>query len=332
MTATLEPEARSAPPAADDPTGSRWLRRAGRVPAPSPTTPVTDHQASAHNRPLGVVAATWVAVTIVGVLAVLVLVGSFTEQRAQARLIDRYRERIESATNAGFGLPGVEAVTAAPARGEPVAIIDIEAIGLRRVVVEGSGPRETERGPGHVVGTAAPGQPGNAVVVGRRQLLGASFAKLDQLEAGDEIVVTTEQGQTVYEVEDVGRQPVGGVDAAAEVYGPSDDDRLTLVTSATASPLNSAEALVVVAELDGTPFEPTPQGGRTSGDDGRSGDPIVGAGIVLAIAAQVFAVVAAVWLFRSASWRPAYLLAIPLLVAGTILLAEQVARTLPAWA
>jgi sortase A len=278
-----------------------------------------------------VVVVAWVLLALVGVLAALILVGAFTEQRDQAELLEDYRVEIEAASNAAFGLPGVAEETHAPSRGEPVAVLDIGAIGLRRVVVEGSSAEETAQGPGHVVGTAAPGQPGNAVVVGRRELLGASFGDLERLDDGDDIVVTTEQGQTVYVVDSVERTSLAGAAAVDELYGPTDDDQLTLVTSASSNPWNEDDALVVVASLDGTPFAPTPQGGRTVGDDGRAGGSLLTAPLVLAAMAAVLAIAGAVWLFRTVSWRAAYVLTVPLLVAVCLLVAEQLARTLPPW-
>jgi sortase A len=323
--------------------------------------------------PLGWLAAAWIVITVIGVALVLVSIGPVTEQRDQRDLLSQYRTEIESATNEAFGLAGIEVPTNAPSRGAPVAIIDIGAIGVNRVVVEGTAPEETRQGPGHVVGTGGPGQPGNSVVVGRRSLFGGAFGSLDALEPGDRILVTTVQGQSVYEVEHAGTHRIveepsaadedtaatstlpaaidpevpadaastdAGSDAvvlpdgpvtAAQVYGPSEDDRLTLVTSGSTVPWATDEALVVVARMDGVAFAPTPQGGRTLEDDGRGGSPGGMAALVLALLAYAAAVVGAVWLHRNVPWRSAYLLSAPLIVALTIVLAEQVATALPAW-
>ncbi len=90
-------------------------------------------------------------------------------------------------------------------------------------------------------------------------------------------------------------------------------------------------AQVVVARLDGAPFAPTPQGGRTSEDDGRSGDPGAVAPLGLALLTYVAAVAGTVWLHRNLPWRSAYLLTAPILLALTIVIAEQIAMSLPAW-
>jgi sortase A len=296
------------------------------TPAPEPASPVTE--AATPLRPVRLTIG-WLLITVVGVALVMIAVGPLAEQRDQRRLLDDYRGQIESASNEAFGLEGVETPTEAPSRGAPVAILDIDAINLRRVVVEGTAPAQTRQGPGHVVGTGGPGQPGNSVVVGRNGLWGGAFADLDQLDEGDEILVSTVQGQSAYVVDDVGT--VSADDLQDDVYGPTDADQLTLVTSASDAPWASDEATVVIAHMKGAPFAPTPQGGRTAEDDGRHGDSPVSAALFLALLAYGAAVVGAVWLHRHVPWRSAYLLSAPLLVALTIVLAEQLAATFPAW-
>jgi sortase A len=64
--------------------------------------------------------------------------------------------------------------------------------GFSRVVVEGSGQDQLAQGPGHYVGTAMPGQPGNVAVAGHRVGKGSPFLDLDLLRPGDAIVVETE--------------------------------------------------------------------------------------------------------------------------------------------
>jgi sortase A len=88
---------------------------------------------------------------------------------------------------------------------------------------------------------------------------------------------------------------------------------------------------VVVALMDGDPFEPTPQNGRNAGDDGRSTDGGAAAPLALAFVAYGVAAASAVVLYRRARPRSAYLLTAPPLLAATVLTAEAVARMLPAW-
>ena len=346
-----------------------------RQPLEEPPTAAEDERRPV--RPLMLFAA-WLAITVVGVVVVILSVGPISEERDQRSLLGDYRTEIEAATNQAFGLAGIEVPTVAPAQGSAVAIVDIERIGLSRVVIEGTDPQYTRQGPGHVVGTGGPGQPGNSVIVGRRTLFGGAFAQIDQLQTGDRILVTTAQGRSVYQVEHVGTHTIeerstsdaasasstttlptlavpDAADGAAvtaeedapaaeeapmvrdgsltveELFGPSPDDRLTLVTTASGSLMGSDEAAVVVARMDGQAFVPTPQGGRTPGNDGRSGTSGISAALILALLAYVVAVVGAVWLHRNVPWRSAYLLTAPVLVALTVVLADEIASTLPAW-
>jgi len=328
------------------------------------------------------VAAVWLLVTLFGAGLVVYGLGPLLEQRDQRHLLADYRVEIRQAANEAFGLPGVEEITDAPEPGDAVAIVEIPSIDFRQVVVEGVGPQQTRHGPGHVPGTAGPGQPGNSAIVGRQGAFGGPFSELDDLERGDEIVVTTVQGQSLYLVSDERKGTLSSapaeddapaeapaddeaVDPAAdtittvaddepsadrdegddvpsveladrltidEVYGPSrNDDRLTLITSGSSSPLSTNPAKVVVAQMETQPFEPTPQGGRSATHDGRDGDSSALATFVLAFFGYAAAGAAAVLLYRRTRPRSAYLMSAPLLVVATVLIAEAAARLLPAW-
>lgn len=354
--------------AGPDPASTIDVPRTGSTrPSPPSATPPTERRPALPLTPrrIAVVVVAWLLVTVAGIVLVLYQVGPLLEQRDQRDLLGRYRTEIRQAANEAYGLQGTAVPTQAPDIGAPVAILDIGDTGTRQVAVEGAEPQQTRRGPGHLVGSAGPGQPGNSVLIGRRHLFGGPFRTIGDLRPGDRILVTTVQGRSVYEVGHVGRHRVvesSGSAAAAgattvpadadadtdadaddgpllpagrlttdQLYGPSADDRLTLVTSASGSPTASDEALVVVAEMDGLPFAPTPQGGRTSVGDGRGGDPSATAPLALALLAYVGVLAATVVSYRRVPWRSAYLLSAPPLVALTIVVAEQVARFLPAW-
>ncbi|MGH3392010.1 MAG: class E sortase, partial [Actinomadura sp.] len=211
--------------------------------------------------------------------------------------------------------------------GEPVAIVQIPRMRLQQVVVEGADPRRTQAGPGHVPGTAGLGQPGNSAVVGRRYGFGAPFRKLDELRPGDDIIVTTTQGQSLYKVLSVGRANL----AVRDVYGPSTDDRLTLVSSWTPTPWEGHRALVVVAKSAGLPFPPTPQGARSRFQDGRHGDATAVAQIVLFGVLFAGGAVAAVVLYRRWVSLSTYVITAPVMLALIVLTAEAATRLLPAW-
>jgi sortase (surface protein transpeptidase) len=86
--------------------------------------------------------------------------------------------------------------------GDGFAVLRIPRLGgdFSRVVVEGSGQDELAQGPGHYVGTAMPGQPGNVAIAGHRVGKGSPFLDLDRLRPGDAIVVETENNWFTYRV------------------------------------------------------------------------------------------------------------------------------------
>jgi len=67
-------------------------------------------------------------------------------------------------------------------------------------IVEGSDDASLEKGPGHYVGTALPGQVGDFAVAGHRVGKGEPFLNLDHLKAGDTVIVETLKDWYVYTV------------------------------------------------------------------------------------------------------------------------------------
>ena len=68
--------------------------------------------------------------------------------------------------------------------------IQIPRIGVDRPLWEGVTLTTLNRGPGHWPGTAMPGQVGNVVIGGHRVSHDKPFRNIDQLVAGDQIVMT----------------------------------------------------------------------------------------------------------------------------------------------
>jgi sortase A len=89
---------------------------------------------------------------------------------------------------------------------------------------------------GHHVNSALPGQEGNIVLSGHHNIEGEVFRYVVDLEAGDEIVLENELGQSfAYQVIDTMILPEAGVSdeqrrANAAYIAPTDEERLTLVT------------------------------------------------------------------------------------------------------
>jgi len=106
----------------------------------------------------------------------------------------------------------------------PVARLRVPARGVERFVLDGASGRTLAFGPGHVDGTALPGQPGNAVVGGHRD---THFAFLRELKRGDAIVVERPDGRLRRYVVSVARVVDRG---DTSVTADAGDTRLTLVT------------------------------------------------------------------------------------------------------
>ena len=333
-----------------------------RPPAPAPEpaarpTPPTPPVVAAPPAPSGSrlrwLLLIWALVLIVGQGLVLYGFGPTFQDRTQRSLLRSYRTEIDQAVHAGSGLADPNAVPTAPQPGQPVGIVEIGRLEVQQVVVEGVAPAQTRKGVGHVPGTAGLGQPGNAVVVGRRGAFGGVFSSLGSLRKGDKILVTTTQGQAVYKVGSVkrvslvepqlnagsskgtaGRGSTGAPSDEAtipSVYGPSNGDQLTLVTSASVLPWNKSRALVVTASLKDAPFAPTLQGARTDKDTGGQPDSTAKAAALLAVLVYGLAMGAAILLYKRLPTRVAYLLTVAPIVALTIITGETFSRLLPAW-
>jgi sortase A len=280
-------------------------------------------------RRIGVVGGVWLVVTVICAGLVCYGLGPLTESRQQRAMLTEMRGEIGRAVGAQNSLFGDRRQpTRAPEVGDPVAIVQIPRLKLQQVIVEGGDSRRTQAGPGHVPGTAGPGQPGNSAVVARRYGFGAPFHRLPSLRAGEDIIISTTQGLSLYQVRSVERRRNL---ARGDVYAASTDDRLTLVTSASVAPWEGRRAVVVVATKSGLPFPAAPQGGRSHLEDGRSGDPSAVALIVLYAVTFAGTVVAAVLLYRRWLSISTYLLTTPIMIALIVLAAEAATRLLPAW-
>ena len=99
------------------------------------------------------------------------------------------------------GPPRTVAAATPPPLGAPVAQIQIPALSLNMIVVQGTSEPDLEQGPGHYVGTPLPGEPGNVAIAGHRTTWGHPFNRLDQLRLGQAIIVTTPQGRFTFRVQ-----------------------------------------------------------------------------------------------------------------------------------
>jgi sortase A len=270
----------------------------------------------------------WLVTTLICFTVTVYAFGPMLANNDQRSALGDIKAQIAKAVGETQSLFGAAPVTKPPEFGSPVAVLEVPKLGLRQVVLEGVSPRETASGPGHVPGTSGLGQAGNAAVVGRYAGYGAPFSNLGKLAVGDEIVVATTQGKSVYQVTDTATRPLN----ADGDYGRTDNDRLTLVTSASRWPWASERATVVTAVIEGKPFRPSPQNGRAGAQDGRSGDPTGWAQLILTFGGFVAVAVGATYAYRR--WRPrsTYIMTAPALLVLAVLSAIAVWQLLPAWA
>lgn len=234
------------------------------------------------------------------------------------------QERLEADLRAGLNMATVPVQTPAPA-GTPLAFVEIESIGLRRVVLAGTTASVLADGPGHLRTSRLPGQSGTSVIIGRRSLFGGDFSDLAEVGKGDMITVTTGQGVAEYRVESVRRYPA----TAAEAF-VAEGNSLLLMTAGSA--FSASERVVVDAELVGDPFpsgqrpmQPSP-GPSELGLDGERG------GVASLVAwAQVWlaALAATVWMALRWRARSTWILSAPVHLALATVVAEHVARLLP---
>lgn len=224
-----------------------------------------------------------------------------------------------------------------PALRDPVARLQIPAIGVDYIVLEGVDLPILNDGPGHFPETPLPGQPGNAAIAGHRTTFGAPFHRLDELQPGDEVEVTTLQGTFFYEVLDQGEpaSPVGYhivEPDALEILDDEGDDRLTLM--ACHPKYSAAQRIVVEAELVGAPAEATPRAEPArpappastllESDDGEWAQILAWAAVALALGLLAWAV--------GRRWRrwPTYLLSAPPMLVVLFFWFESLTTVLPA--
>ncbi len=224
--------------------------------------------------------------------------------RAQGALEDDFAERVAAAgattatvaptttvptsTTRGTAVTSAPTTTTTPAppatlppvaTGDPVGRVEIPRIGVDDIVVAGVRVADLRKGPGHYPTTPLPGQEGNVAIAGHRTTYGAPFNRVDELAAGDEIIVTDLLGRRFrYLVERVWVVKPSDVSVLAQTPG-----RAELTLTSCHPKYSARERIIVRAVLDpGTsaapapaapPAVPTPDGGGGGGDGGQTSTP-----------------------------------------------------------
>lgn len=176
--------------------------------------------------------------------------GRYTQEQ-QDRLSRELLKGWQNASPAGRG------VTTERVRiGSGIALLRIPRLGksYHYVVIEGVSLDDLRKGPGHYPGTAMPGQVGNFVVSGHRTTYAAPFNRVDQLRAGDEILIDTKTTQFVYRVTDTEIVKPSQVEVTAPVpFHPGRRPAERLITLTTCHPkYSAARRLIVFGELERT--------------------------------------------------------------------------------
>jgi sortase A len=212
----------------------------------------------------------------------------------------------------------------------PIAYLQIPAIGLTQVVVEGTSSDDLASGPGHLPATPLPGQAGNSQIFGRSLTFGAPFGNVHKLRSGAIIAVTTGQGIFDYRVIDV-RGP-GDPIPTAQQFGPAS---LTLVTSAGRGWRNGwapdhaiyADATLVIGKI-----QPAPAGrpdAVPSIDAQMSGDTSELLPVFLWLGALVLLAAGLSWAYtRWTAWQ-AWLVGVPSVLALLWLVTSYAILLLP---
>ena len=122
------------------------------------------------------------------------------------------------------------------------------------VVVEGASVADLKNGPGHIPGTALPGEIGNVVISGHRTTYGAPFNRFGDLTPGHTVVLETQEGWFTYTVRGTSIVAPTAVEVTLPVPGqPSAKPTQRLLTLTTCHPKYSArQRLIVRAELTAT--------------------------------------------------------------------------------
>lgn len=114
---------------------------------------------------------------------------------------DLWATRIQGGLVTEFAAMGPSRYTVgAIEEGDPLTRLEIPALGLDTMVVEGTSLAALRAGAGHYPETPLPGEVGNVAIAGHRTTYGRPFNRMDELEPGDEVILSTPLGRFTYEI------------------------------------------------------------------------------------------------------------------------------------
>jgi sortase A len=131
---------------------------------------------------------------IIGLLALSYVGYALLDARLyQAEQARRFERELKE-TN----LPRAKSSGIAVSEGSPLGRIEISAVGLTTMILEGTEEGTLQRAVGHIRGTPLPGQRGNVALAGHRDTY---FRGLRDIRVNDEITLTTLSGSYNYRVD-----------------------------------------------------------------------------------------------------------------------------------
>lgn len=290
-------------------------------PASAPRTGVASVTAVRHLARGGLLS---LAALLLGVTAQLLLVSGIQQHSAQRAAFDALRDQLAQGT-APVAQVDQEGRLLAP--GTPVALIDVPALGMSQVVLEGTDSAVLTDGPGHRRDTPMPGQAGTSVLMGRAAAYGGPFGRLARLAAGNRFTVVTGQGKATYEV--IGVRRAGDPAPAPLAAGKG---RLVLVT-ATGPRFMPDGVLRVDADLVSAPAE-TPAAVIRSGTLPQAEEPLAGPSgvpwpLVMWLQALLLAAVAAVWTWHRWGRHQTWIVFAPVVAVLGLQVATRATELLP---
>jgi sortase A len=124
---------------------------------------------------------------------------------------------------AAFTGPTSSRTSTAAIPGHPIGKLTIPAAGISAIVLEGDDDGILKLAPGHIPGTALPGEPGNVGIAAHRDTF---FRNLKNLRSGDVMQLVTLKNVYEYKINAIEVVDPERID----VLAPSGDPTLTLVT------------------------------------------------------------------------------------------------------
>jgi sortase A len=261
---------------------------------------------------------------IAAFLLQVVVLSQLQHATAQQRLRDDYRASLADGTAPVSELDFEDHLLP---NGAPVATLDIPAINVHEVVVEGSDGDTLKSGPGHERDTPLPGQPGVSRLLGRAAAYGGPFSRIQELAPGDRFTVRTGAGRSTFSV--IGVRYAGDPQPPVLVRGQS---RLTLISAR--GPAFAPQGIVyvdaaLVSPVEGSGVRQTTALALAPEERPLATDTRTVWALVFALQFLLAAHLAAVWARRRVGTRKTWIVGVPVVGLAVLLAVDRLLPLLP---